>query len=146
MSTTIDPSLAVYGEAFNGWTNPVGSKSPAGDGKWGHADLAGGVYEWTLDRGPAQPKPCTDCADVAWPSPAGADPDATASLIDDFKKIDGKDDLRWYRGGARVVRGGAWDNVLGMANSQPELEITEYTNYPVGRTYRSLGGRCVRDF
>jgi formylglycine-generating enzyme len=124
---------------------PAGRR-PQGNGKWGHADLAGGVYEWTLDRGPAQPKPCTDCADVAWPSPAGADPDATASLIDDFKKIDGKDDLRWYRGGARVVRGGAWDNVLGMANSQPELEITEYTNYPVGRTYRSLGGRCVRDF
>ena len=27
----------------------VGSKSPTGDGKWGQADLAGGVWEWNLD-------------------------------------------------------------------------------------------------
>lgn len=124
---------------------PVGRKA-AGNGKWGHADLAGGVYEWMLDRGPVKPKACKDCADVAWPSPSSADPDGTESEIEDFKTIDGQPDLRWYKGGARVVRGGAWDNVLGMSSSQPELEITEYTNYPVGRTYRSLGGRCVRDF
>jgi formylglycine-generating enzyme required for sulfatase activity len=124
---------------------PVGRKA-AGNGKWGHADLAGGVYEWTLDRGPVKPGTCNDCADVAWPGPASDDPDGTESQIPDFKEIDGKPDKRWYKGGARVVRGGAWDNVLGMSNTQSELEIVEYTNYPVGRTYRSLGGRCVRDF
>src|SRR6185503_5212427 len=30
---------------------PVGSRSPQGDGKWGQADLAGNVWEWTLDWG-----------------------------------------------------------------------------------------------
>jgi formylglycine-generating enzyme required for sulfatase activity len=45
---------------------PVGSKSPQGDGKWGHADLAGNVWEWTLDyaRDPYRLKTCTDCADL----------------------------------------------------------------------------------
>lgn len=123
---------------------PAGRKA-LGNGKWGHADLAGGVYEWTLDRGPVKPKTCNDCADVAWPSPSAADPSPTLSQIEDFTSIDGKPNLRWYQGGARVVRGASWDNVLGMSNTQSELEITEYTNYPVGRTYRSLGGRCVRD-
>jgi formylglycine-generating enzyme required for sulfatase activity len=27
----------------------VGSESPKGNGKWGHSDLAGNVWEWTLD-------------------------------------------------------------------------------------------------
>ena len=33
----------------NGIPNRVGSESPAGDGKWGQADLAGNAWEWTLD-------------------------------------------------------------------------------------------------
>jgi formylglycine-generating enzyme len=28
---------------------PVGSVSPKGDGRWGHSDMDGNVYEWTLD-------------------------------------------------------------------------------------------------
>jgi sulfatase modifying factor 1 len=45
---------------------PVGSKSPQGDGKWGQADLAGNVWEWTLDwsRTPYRLTTCVDCADV----------------------------------------------------------------------------------
>lgn len=44
---------------------PVGSK-PAGDGKWGHKDLGGNVWEWVLDvyREPYRLKTCTDCADL----------------------------------------------------------------------------------
>ncbi|MBX3232069.1 MAG: formylglycine-generating enzyme family protein [Labilithrix sp.] len=44
----------------------VGSKSPAGDGKYGHVDLAGSVWEWVLDDGvePYRIKDCKDCADV----------------------------------------------------------------------------------
>jgi formylglycine-generating enzyme required for sulfatase activity len=45
-------SVAVYGcQVYPGGrcvVQPVGS-TPAGNGKWGHADLAGNVYEWTLD-------------------------------------------------------------------------------------------------
>jgi formylglycine-generating enzyme required for sulfatase activity len=45
---------------------PVGSKSPQGDGRWGQADLAGNVWEYTLDYSavPYRLNPCTNCADL----------------------------------------------------------------------------------
>jgi formylglycine-generating enzyme len=40
-----------------------GTKSPAGDGRWSHADLAGNMAELTLDRFGMLPMvPCVDCA------------------------------------------------------------------------------------
>jgi sulfatase modifying factor 1 len=44
---------------------PVGSESPKGDGRWGQADLAGNVFEYTLDWD-TEPytNPCNDCANV----------------------------------------------------------------------------------
>lgn len=41
----------------------VGSKA-SGDARWGHADLAGNVAEWTLDAIAMYPTPCADCAVV----------------------------------------------------------------------------------
>jgi sulfatase modifying factor 1 len=43
----------------------VGTK-PAGDGRWGHSDLGGNLWEWTLDANhtPYAINPCNDCADV----------------------------------------------------------------------------------
>ena len=52
---------------------PVGSK-PAGDGFYGHADLAGGAYEWTADGyvggTPDLPTPCVDCAGTIYTTAA----------------------------------------------------------------------------
>jgi formylglycine-generating enzyme required for sulfatase activity len=62
-STTIDDSYAVYCGGSCGGTQNVGSKSPKGDGKWGQSDLAGNVWEWTLDwYTEPYAMPCDNCA------------------------------------------------------------------------------------
>jgi formylglycine-generating enzyme required for sulfatase activity len=62
-STTLDDSYAVYcGGSCKGPQN-VGSRSPKGDGRWGHADLAGNLGEWALDGLEFNyPTPCDNCA------------------------------------------------------------------------------------
>jgi formylglycine-generating enzyme required for sulfatase activity len=63
-SPSIDPNHAVYGSS-SPLPQAVGSTSPVGDGKWGHADLAGNVIEWVLDWShPTYLNPCHDCADL----------------------------------------------------------------------------------
>jgi formylglycine-generating enzyme required for sulfatase activity len=67
-SRTIDASYACYatGCSTTG-PRPVGS-TPAGDGRWGHADLAGNVAEWILDTygNPLNYSgTCVDCVQVA---------------------------------------------------------------------------------
>jgi formylglycine-generating enzyme required for sulfatase activity len=70
-STTIDDSYAVYCGGSCNSIQKVGSKSPKGDGKWGQADLAGNLVEWTLDwYWESYPTPCDNCA--ALTSPLGS--------------------------------------------------------------------------
>jgi formylglycine-generating enzyme required for sulfatase activity len=45
----------------------VGTK-PMGDGRWGQSELAGNVYEWTLDWVAPLVTPCTDCATLSPPT------------------------------------------------------------------------------
>ena len=65
------PQLAVYGCLFDGVPGcsdadlPAAGSLPAGAGRWGHLDLAGSVWEWTLDMyGPYTTDPCDNCADL----------------------------------------------------------------------------------
>lgn len=77
-STVIDCLYANYFvnnppdmHCVNGTTgavNRAGSESPKGDGRWGHSDLAGNVWEWVLDAyvNPyPSPQTCNDCADLS---------------------------------------------------------------------------------
>jgi formylglycine-generating enzyme len=121
---------------------PVGRK-PLGNGKWGHADLAGGMFEWMLDEGPIRAGECNDCANVNWPAVDARDPQAVMDQEEFQNPTTGGVD--WFKGGARSIRGSAWDNAQGLATQQVRLEIDFLTSYPVLRTYRALGGRCARD-
>ncbi|MFH0901714.1 MAG: SUMF1/EgtB/PvdO family nonheme iron enzyme [Pseudomonadota bacterium] len=44
----------------------VGSRSPKGDGRWGQSDLAGSLFEWTLDwyADPYSMVQCSNCANM----------------------------------------------------------------------------------
>jgi formylglycine-generating enzyme required for sulfatase activity len=65
-----DPSLACTGNGIPDCTLTdlivVGTK-PGGNGRWGHADLAGNVWEWALDFwwNNYYPMPCSNCAYLA---------------------------------------------------------------------------------
>ncbi|MBK9263809.1 MAG: SUMF1/EgtB/PvdO family nonheme iron enzyme [Polyangiaceae bacterium] len=122
-SSMIDASYTVYdcaadgnqaaceiGDiAFVGWT------SPKGDGRFGHADLAGSVMEWTLDwyNTPYSPS-CSNCANL---SPS----------------MD------------RVLRGGSWFRgpielqTFARAYSTPDLK--DPNDYPSDE----IGFRCARN-
>jgi sulfatase modifying factor 1 len=64
-SSAIDCTQANFDGCPTGTVHPVGSKSPAGDGKWGQSDLAGNVWEWNLDWNESSyVTPCVDCANL----------------------------------------------------------------------------------
>lgn len=100
----------------NGGLNRVGSESPTGDGKWGHADLAGDVWNWELDWYAAQ-YPTTSCDDCANFDPGGTCPTACPT---------------------RVVRGGSFNRAA------PDLRTSNRGfSVPGGRS-DEFGVRCAR--
>lgn len=118
---TIDPDYAVYG-SLTPTPLRVGSKSPAGDTKWGQADMAGNVYEWNVDTWNDHyvSKSCSDCAHLT-------------------------QDIGVFR---RVLRGGAYYNQSPMTSSPPILEsylrsAVRASADPMSRN-DGFGFRCAR--
>ena len=118
-SIAIDCSYANYepgGMPFmtcvnspNGGVNRVGSESPRGDGKWGHADLAGNLFEWTLDYWGTYPMPCDDCAELV---DQGFGKSARSGMFNDpamyvrgaYRSDPAPPDQRGFNVGARCAR------------------------------------------
>ena len=64
----VDDNLMCMGDGIAGCTTAdlvnVGTK-PQGNGRWGHAELAGNAYEWVFDGFPEDwPMPCVDCVTI----------------------------------------------------------------------------------
>jgi len=105
-----DCSYANYldtGGVCAGAADRVGSKSPKGDGRWGHADLAGNAWEWTLDGYTGSYiTPCDDCAELtvgSGPVVRGGGFKEPPARIRTALRIDV---LRSYRGGGLDVHHG----------------------------------------
>jgi formylglycine-generating enzyme required for sulfatase activity len=120
-SEEIDDTRAVFAQA---WVRPVGSKSPAGDGRWGHADLSGNVWEWTLDT--------AETADLL--PTVGAQPCTPSGF-----PLPCVDCARQAPGGIRALRGGGF----GMPR-QGMIASLRRGSEPADR-YHVFGVRCVRD-
>ncbi|HVU02544.1 MAG TPA: SUMF1/EgtB/PvdO family nonheme iron enzyme [Polyangiaceae bacterium] len=65
-TTAPNDTLAVYCSSSCASAENVGSLSPAGDGRWGQADLSGNAWEWNLDYfvTPYASSTCIDCANL----------------------------------------------------------------------------------
>jgi sulfatase modifying factor 1 len=115
-SLTIDCSYANYGTGGTaycvnppyGAVNRVGGESPKGDGKYGQADLAGNIWEWTLDWYQSQyGNPCNDCADLTAASSRvvrGGNFAAVASYLRGASRLNLMPDQRSYWFGVRCAR------------------------------------------
>jgi formylglycine-generating enzyme required for sulfatase activity len=98
----VNPDLAVVAMGSDADLPLVGSKSPAGDGYFGQADMIGSVWEWMLS-GTTWITPCLDCmGDFASGDHVGGsyvDPD---SGVSDTHNV--APDERWVDLGMRCAR------------------------------------------
>lgn len=115
-SMTIDGTYAVYNCQGDG--SPVGncsfqdiltggSRSPKGDGLWGHADLGGSMWEWNLDGFDSYIAKCSNCANTLSIScrviRGGYWNNNASGLLSSLRNCDAPDDLN-FNVGARCAR------------------------------------------
>jgi sulfatase modifying factor 1 len=87
---------------------PVGS-APAGNGKWGHADLAGGMREWVLDlyANPLAQTSCSNCSNLTGTGPrvlrGGSWGEESSLLVTSYRSYSQKFDYSTSQG-ARCAR------------------------------------------
>jgi sulfatase modifying factor 1 len=114
-STTIDCAHAAFqndGTVACAPTDdvlPVGSRSPLGDGRWGHVDLAGNRAEWTLDWLDHYESPCVDCARLQ-PPPLDAGVTGASQRVVRGEYVDIL--LTSYRGSDEET--GTYDSLVGF--------------------------------
>ena len=118
-ATAITQRHAVYSRP---WVEAVGAH-PLGSGRWGHADLAGNVWEWTLDAADGSALLPTEGADPCTPVgyPVPCDDCAQLGL-----------------GSARVLRGG------GFGIPQQGLLAALRRGGDPGERHHVFGVRCAR--
>ncbi len=128
-STTITLQHASYGCEITTCVKDTtltvpGAHLDSGGALWGHADMAGNVYDWLLDGrrltddngawiDKPYPSPCTNCVDMT-----------------DFNQNEDH----------RVIRGGGF-----FSNEEDLLNGARYS-LPPGTIPIGTGIRCVRDF
>jgi formylglycine-generating enzyme required for sulfatase activity len=124
-NATVDCTYANYGGPDPACTNPAAVRPvgalPNGNGRWGHSDLAGNAWQWTLDSNNGFGGQCTDCY---YPCFGGGGANC----------------------GAHYVRGGAFTSTS-TADMQPArgqaVAGTEARSANSGAT-QDLGVRCAR--
>lgn len=126
-AVAIDPSRASYDCASTNECNSITSliqvgSRPGGNGRWGHADLAGNVWEWTFDTmfrcKPGQTG-CVDCMDCVNDMPSSETP-------------------------YRVIHGGSFmdDADHTRLDHSRKTQVVNASDYSFAN---DLGFRCARD-
>lgn len=115
-STTVDHSFASYDCTEDGASGcalgdiiRVGAKSPQGDGRWGHADLAGNMQEYVRDYWNTNlPLPCNDCINLVpnsnWANRGGSWQTQAGTALGNDKRQNGSSPWRTPVRGGRCVR------------------------------------------
>jgi formylglycine-generating enzyme len=105
---TIDDTYAVYCGGPCSSPRSVGSRSPAGDGKWGQSDLAGNVLEAVVDLANAYSTSCDNCSNSTVGAErvlrGGSFNTVAQSVLTSFRSFHSPQGDRYLSMGARCAR------------------------------------------
>jgi formylglycine-generating enzyme required for sulfatase activity len=110
-SAAISSTLSVYAAPTGATTSIVGSK-PSGLARWGHLDVSGNAFEWTIDRYVSSwSTTCDNCAvftggtsPIARSTRGGSFRDDQSMLSNGYRTRTGSDAYRYFEIGGRCAR------------------------------------------